>query len=49
MSGAIKEVQDRAVEVWGQVDEEISERIRRNLDEHPKMKDVDPNHIWSLK
>ena len=47
MSGAIKQVQDKAIEVWGKVDPEISQRIRKTLDEHPKIKDADPNHIWT--
>ncbi|KAI0473940.1 catalase [Xylariaceae sp. FL0804] len=44
MAGAIKEVQDKAIEVWAKVDDEIAQRIRKNLDENPKTK---PSHVWS--
>ncbi|KAK4888868.1 catalase A [Elasticomyces elasticus] len=46
LSGAIKPVQDRAIEVWGKVHEDIGRRIRKELDENPKKKDADPNHLW---
>lgn len=45
MSTAISEVRDRAVEIWGRVDQEIADRIREKLTK-TKLKDVDPAHVW---
>ena len=46
LSGAIKPVQDKAIEVWSKVHKDIGERIRKELDENPKKKDADPSHLW---
>ncbi|EME43024.1 hypothetical protein DOTSEDRAFT_63323 [Dothistroma septosporum NZE10] len=44
ISGAVKPVQDKAVEVWSKVDKELGERLRAALD--GKHKDAKPDHDW---
>lgn len=46
MSGAIKEVQDKAIGVWAQVDQEIADRIREALD-GDGLKEKDSDHAWT--
>ena len=46
MSGAIKPVQDRAIEVWSKVHKDIGPRIRKAL---AGKTNTDPNHLWTPK